>query len=168
MYDLACIASEWHGGQWTEMYKYMSSGYIEDIDCLIAEVQQCIDSVHKFPKDEWENLNDGLQEFSRVLKEREDLRWNLERNCLMAPWCKSYSEGCRAIIPQNFIQTVADTIENLHEREVVRVLEQFGTYGEMIQMSRWLIEQREDLRPATDALVELLSESYELGLDMVN
>jgi hypothetical protein len=160
MYDFQIIASEWHGGQWSDMYKYASSGYIEDIDVLIGEVAKCLLMLDKFPEDEREHLEDGLQTFLHALNEREDLRFYAETGWLMAPWCESYSDGNKAIIPERFVQIAADSIDELRESDVYRVLDQFETYAEARQMAIWIIEQREDLEPAVDEAMELLRDSY--------
>mgnify|MGYP006239387561 CR=1 FL=1 len=36
------LASEWHGGQFTALYSYASTGVIVDIDRLITEVYEAI------------------------------------------------------------------------------------------------------------------------------
>jgi hypothetical protein len=38
------IASEWHGGQWSHLYGFQSSGLITDRDGLLAEIDSCLRS----------------------------------------------------------------------------------------------------------------------------
>jgi len=35
------IAYSWHGGQWSALYAFASSGLIEDLNVLIREVRNC-------------------------------------------------------------------------------------------------------------------------------
>ena len=160
MYDFQVIASEWHGGQWSDLYKFAASGYIEDIEGLISEVERCVRDLDKFPEDEREDLEDGLQALLHALNEREDLRWDLETGWLMAPWCESYSDGHKVVIPERFVQIAADSIDELRESDVGRVLDQFETYAEARQMATWIINQREDLEAIVDEQLELLRDSY--------
>lgn len=36
------IASEWHGGQWTNLYSFASTGTVRDMQGLISEIRDCM------------------------------------------------------------------------------------------------------------------------------
>jgi hypothetical protein len=158
--DCQLIASEWHSGQWSDLYKFQSSGYIEDVDGLISEINACIKQIPSFPEDERDNLEDGLQMFLHTIEQREDLRYDPESGWLMAPWCRAYEDGCKAIIPEQRYQLVADSPDKIRRSDLFRLLEQFESFGEARQMANWLIEQREDLEPDIDIIMGDLADFY--------
>lgn len=41
------VASEWHGGQWTALYAFASTGSI--VEGVLAEVEQCIRDIAANP-----------------------------------------------------------------------------------------------------------------------
>ena len=59
-YDPHQIASEWHGGQFTELYKFSSSGMVDSKFSAIGEVQDAMKAVENnpaaFDADEMEQL----------------------------------------------------------------------------------------------------------------
>lgn len=36
------IASEWHGGQWTNLYSFASTGTVRDTKGLVSEIRDCM------------------------------------------------------------------------------------------------------------------------------
>lgn len=55
------IASEWHGGQFSELYKFSSSGLCDSVNLLHQEVNGCFQDLALFPEEERISLTLELQ-----------------------------------------------------------------------------------------------------------
>jgi hypothetical protein len=158
--NLRKVAYSWHDRQNSELYKFASSGYIENPGDLIIEVNACLKLIPKFPEEEREFLEDGLNAIVDSVRECIDIRYDQETGWLMAPWCSEYksSASCRAIVPEKFVAIATDDVNHLSRSGIERILGQFEEYGEAVQMASWLIEQREDLEGDIDEELRLLAE----------
>ena len=72
-YDPHLIASQWHGGQFSELYKFSSSGMVDSKFSAIWEVERAMDDVKKNPSafeaDEMEKLEFLKNYFEKNLPE---------------------------------------------------------------------------------------------------
>jgi len=72
-YDFHTIASEWHGGQFTELYKFSSSGMLDSKQGLINEIEACIVAVEKEPDQYEDDELEKLEAFKEWAKEIEEV-----------------------------------------------------------------------------------------------
>ena len=77
--DAMHYAQYWHGGQFSELYKLSSSGEIDEIDSLIAEIEDCekiLDTVEDdTDEEELDNYSqlDCLMGYAVALKKQEQI-----------------------------------------------------------------------------------------------
>lgn len=45
------LAYEWHGGQWSPLYAFASSGLVQDQSKLLAEIKSCMPSTAEDQRD---------------------------------------------------------------------------------------------------------------------
>lgn len=66
--DYRTTAYNWHGGQWSPLYAFASSGIVEDLNALLSEIKQCSTLFHPPEDKDAEDLAlDLLAEMVRAL-----------------------------------------------------------------------------------------------------
>lgn len=63
------IAAEWHGGQFSELYKFSSSGLCDDAALLQQEINGCFRDIPLFQEDERPELAYDLTHLRRTTLE---------------------------------------------------------------------------------------------------
>lgn len=76
------IAYSWHGGQWSPLYAFASSGLIENLQALIAEVREC-EPLAKTKRDA-----DNIRALLRFLQSSNIRKTPSTKYPYAAPWSK--------------------------------------------------------------------------------
>jgi hypothetical protein len=84
-FDPYKTASEWHGGQFTELYKLSSSGNIDSKSDLLSEIEKALSDVEKAPDKYADNEKDRLTDLMAWANEEfEDDKEEVESRLLLA------------------------------------------------------------------------------------
>lgn len=71
--DAMRYAQYWHGGQFTELYKLSSSGYVDSPEALLIEVEDCY-KVADFNEQDTEEQLDCLKGYAIKLIKQEETK----------------------------------------------------------------------------------------------